>query len=418
MKERLTRILSILMVCVLFLGTGIEMAPVFAETEGVTPAVTEEPAAGEETTEPVTEPAKEEPAKQKVKPLAKVSEKEIRYVFNHSIFIGNSVMKNKRTYFKKEGNKRYGKPMFLAYSRYSSQVDRKRTKIYMLEYKGKRTRAKDAIRRSKKKYAFISLGQNDMMTTVYDGYVSYTRYLAEIHKANPKVVLFVEATTPMRNPRKRLTQARINKLNKWIEAYCRSKDWVWFIDTATPLKDHKGFLKKKYSLDNYTHMNRTGARHWTKLDHAYIKKYLSYKKAGRLKELEPVKKMPKIKRSVQKKYIKKWDSKKKVMYYNDGTKVYGTVFYKGKFYVFPGRGKYSAKKTKKLRAAVKKYKSVKPLLKILGKPSKKSYEPSCWKKNGKDGVLTYYRGFTIMTYRYPGGKEILIDIEKSPIVEF
>lgn len=394
------RVLSVLLVCVLMLGSGAGWSSAFAATESA----------------PAEE--QENSTEKKVKPLAKVSEKEIRYVFNHSIFIGNSVMGNKKKYFKKEGNKRFGKPLFLSFSNYSSQVDRKKTKIYMLEYKGKRTRAKDAIRKSKKKYAFISLGQNDMMTTVYDGFVSYTKYLKEIHKANPDVVLFVEATTPMRNPKKRLTQVRIDKLNKWMKAYCESKKWVWFIDTATPLKDEEGLLLKKYSKDNYTHLNTPGARKWAKIDRAFVKKYLSYKKADRLKELEPVKKMPKIKRSVQKKYIKKWDSKKKIMYYNDGTMVYGTAFYKGKFYVFPDRGKYSSKKTKKLRAAVKKYKSVKPLIKILGKPSKKSYEPSCWKKNGKDGVLTYYRGFIIMTYKYPSGKEILIDIEKAPVVEF
>ena len=360
-----------------------------------------------------------EAAPEKVKPLPKVSEKEIRYVFWHSVFIGNSVMKCKMKYFKKEGNKRFGKALFLTYPKYSCQIDRKRIKEFMIKYKGKRTQAKVAVKKSKKKYLFVSMGQNDMHGTVYDGYVSYTKYLREIHKMNPKVTIFVEAATPMRDPKVKITQARIDRFNEYVEAYCKSKTWLFYIDTATPLKDKKGFLIKKYSRDNYTHLNNAGSRAWAKLDHAYIKKFLAYKKAGRLNELEPVKKLPKkLKKKAQRRWIKKWDSKKKVMYYNDGTKVVGTVFYKGKFYVFPKRGKYSASKTKKLRSAMKKKKSVKKLIKLLGKPNKKTYEPSCWKKNGKDGTLTYYKGFYLMTYKYPSGKEILIDVEPTDIITF
>lgn len=107
--------------------------------------------------------------------------------------------------------------------------------------------------------------------------------------------------------------------------------------------------------------------------------------------------------------IKRWDAKKKKLYYSDGSVVTGDAWYKGKFYSFTKNGGYRKVRTERLRAAAKRGNDIAQLGKLLGRPLKKTYQSGCY-GDGMDGIWTY-RHFRVFTYRDTDGSEIYMGAE-------
>lgn len=107
--------------------------------------------------------------------------------------------------------------------------------------------------------------------------------------------------------------------------------------------------------------------------------------------------------------IKRWDAKKKHLYYSDGSVVTGDAWYKGKFYSFTKQGGYQKARTGQLRAAAKRGKDITELGKLLSKPQKKTYQSGCY-GDGMDGIWTYPH-FLVFTYRDTDGSEIYMGAE-------
>ena len=210
----------------------------------------------------------------------KVSKKTRNKYFSNSAFVGNSISKGLEMYFNSQGKGFLGNPVMLVQGSYSFANDKVANSPYQIKYKGKRYRAKDAIAAAKVKKVFISMGTNDLWKPASQTYKDYVQYIKGIRKKNPKVIIFIQGTTPMRNARsqKYLNNSAINELNKRMKKYCKRNKDMYYIDVSKGLKDSNGELKRKYSSDGYVHLNMNGYKIWTNNLIAYVDKLILQEK--------------------------------------------------------------------------------------------------------------------------------------------
>ena len=88
---------------------------------------------------------------------------------------------------------------------------------------------------------------------------------------------------------------------------------------------------------------------------------------------------------------------------SSSSKSTGVVFKNGKFYYYSSSGKLNKTKTKKIRQAAKKGKDINELIKLIGKPNKRSYSDSCLIAGAQDGILKY-DGFKVITLKTDEGE--------------
>ncbi len=104
-----------------------------------------------------------------------------------------------------------------------------------------------------------------------------------------------------------------------------------------------------------------------------------------------------------------WAEDKTYYFYETGEAATGYAVVKDKFFYFNANGRYAAAKTKKVRKAAKYEKPFAELQKLIGKPEKSRYAPSCYGK-GKDGMLKYSR-FIVYTFKPDRGTEIFMGVD-------
>lgn len=166
--------------------------------------------------------------------------------------------------------------------------------------------------------------------------------------------------------------------------------------------------EKKEDFARYKHWNAEPYQYKTPVAERKFK--LPYAKSSHNKNGKKIPdKTPKIvSKKNTKKEIERWDKKKKQLFYSDGSRVKGIVYWKNKFYAFNSKGVYRSKYTAKIRKAAKKGKEISALKKLLKKPISKEYEPSCGEEIGLDGIWQY-KQFSLQTFKYEdSGKEIYV----------
>lgn len=206
----------------------------------------------------------------------KVSEKTRDRYFSDSAFVGNSVGLGLKYYFDSKGKGYLGGPVMLVQGCYSFANDKQSYSKYQIGYRGRKYKAKDAIAAAKVKRVFINMGTNDLWKPAAQTYEDYVDYIEGIRKENPKVVIFIESTTPMCNSRqqKYLNNSAINELNRRMKGYCEKHRDMYYIDISTPLKDSKGGLQGKYASDGYVHMTYAGYKVWTETVVKFVDKLI------------------------------------------------------------------------------------------------------------------------------------------------
>lgn len=137
------------------------------------------------------------------KPLKKITKKERDRYYSDSAFIGNSVSLGLKRYVNSGGKGVCGKPVMLVQGCYSFANDKKKGSPYRLPYRGRRYRAKEAVAAAKVERVFINMGSNDLWKPSAQTYRDYVSYIKEIRERNPKVVIFIQGTTPMCSARNR-----------------------------------------------------------------------------------------------------------------------------------------------------------------------------------------------------------------------
>lgn len=190
-------------------------------------------------------------------------------------FIGNSVSLGLTYYMRTQEKGFMGKPLMLPAGCYSFTNDRGGNPKYRIHYKGKVYPAKKAIRVSGLKKVFICMGTNDLYLGANGAYRAYVNYLKGIRSMNPDVIIYIESTPPAYSYKGNITNKNIDKLNDRIKKYCSRQKDMYYIDIATPLRDHStGRMARKYSSDKYVHINHHGYRVWTAAICSYIEKQL------------------------------------------------------------------------------------------------------------------------------------------------
>ena len=206
----------------------------------------------------------------------KVSEKTRNKYFSDAAFVGNSVSVGLKMYFDSQGKGFLGAPTMLVQGCYSFANDAAAHSQYQISYKGKKYKAKDAIKAAKVKKAFISMGTNDMGKPASQVYQDYVKYIQGIRKENPNVIIFIQSTTPMctSKNRKYLNNSAINELNKLMKKYCNKHKDMYYVDISKDMKDKSGGLKKQYASDGYVHMTMAGYKVWTNNLTEYVDKLI------------------------------------------------------------------------------------------------------------------------------------------------
>ncbi len=191
--------------------------------------------------------------------------------YKTSAFIGSSIGVGQQNYFRSKGNGYLGNPLFMVRGCYSFNNDFTNNRPYMICWRGTPYHAWDAIRYSGVDKVFINMGTNDMYTSAQDTYNSYVRYLQNIRRVNPNVVIFIEATPPMWNGSQRavLNNRNIDRLNSLISNYCAQQKDMYYIDINSVLKDSSGGIAASYTSDRYVHLTNSGYARWMKAVTAY-----------------------------------------------------------------------------------------------------------------------------------------------------
>lgn len=214
------------------------------------------------------------------KPAKHLKKKERDRYYSNSAFVGNSISKGLHIYFNSSGKGVCGHPIMLVQGSYSFYNDKNSGSQYQITYRGKGMRAKEAIAAAKVKRVFINMGSNDLWKPYTQTYQDYVQYIRGIRKRNPKVVIFIQGTTPVCNSRnkKYLNNSAIQALNKKMEKYCSCQKNMYYVDISKGLTTAEGELQKKYSSDDYMHITMAGYQIWAKNLNSYVSKLLLQEK--------------------------------------------------------------------------------------------------------------------------------------------
>ncbi len=198
-----------------------------------------------------------------------ISDAEVTAFFNNAVLIGNSVSVGFDLYFNAYGRGIMGNVLVCARGSYSLLNDQTSRSAYIPMLNGTPMRARDIIRNSGRRYAFICMGTNDIFGGVVQRYYDY---LDDIRSVNPNTVIFIEACTPSMDEHP--ANADIRALNTALEQYCNTHNNFYYIDTNTPLLDSSGRLASQYCSDGNVHITYSGYSRWIGVLTDYARQYI------------------------------------------------------------------------------------------------------------------------------------------------
>ncbi len=194
---------------------------------------------------------------------------------SQSAFVGNSVGEGLTLYNNAMKKIPLGNATMLTRVSYSFYSDANRMSKYIPVLNGQAMQAKDAIKLSGAKYAFICMGTNDLVggSVPENAFAKYKEYLAGIMTENPEVTIFIESCTPTR-PGSNVNNDKVTTLNSYMQVYCDMFPNMFYVDIATPLKDETGYLSKALSSDGSVHLTYKAYEIWANTIRAYITNFL------------------------------------------------------------------------------------------------------------------------------------------------
>lgn len=212
-----------------------------------------------------------------------IDKEERNKYFGKSAFIGSSVGVGMKYYMRSKGRGYLGDPVMLVQGCYSFANDKGHDNRYRIGYRGRKYRAKDAVKAAKVKRVFISMGTNDLWKDAKSTSKDYISYVRGIRKTNPGVIIFIQSMTPMctSSNRRYLNNSAINTLNKEMKRYCQKTKDVYYVDVTQGMRDKTGGLKSKYSSDRYVHLSHAAYDLWLKNLTTYVDDLLLQEKAAK-----------------------------------------------------------------------------------------------------------------------------------------
>lgn len=125
--------------------------------------------------------------------------------------------------------------------------------------------ADTVVLRHQPKLLVTYTGSNDLNAklTVTEALADYTRFLNLIHEKLPKTRVIL---TSVKIGEKRLSQIpQVLELNRQLEAWAKTQDWVRYVDCTSYLADAKGHPIRQYYRDDLLHLSPEGYAAWTKI---------------------------------------------------------------------------------------------------------------------------------------------------------
>ena len=193
-----------------------------------------------------------------------------------SVFIGNSVGEGLTLYNNAMKKVPLGNAVMLTRVSYSFYADANGMSRFLPRLNGVAMRAKDAIRLSGARYAFICMGTNDLVgnSSPEGAFAKYQQYLSGIMAENPGVVLFIESCTPTR-PGSNVNNDKVTAFNMYVQSFCDSFPNMFYVDIATPLRDESGYLAASFSSDGSVHLTNKAYAIWANTVRAYVTNLLA-----------------------------------------------------------------------------------------------------------------------------------------------
>lgn len=202
-------------------------------------------------------------------PIASLAEftvaSEDLFFFDDAVFVGDSVLAQLNRYLiaeREKGHFPLGQARFLVATGYTLYRGSRKFALQNLNlvYKGTPYPLHQALSKMEAGKAFVMLGLNDEPGRYVNRDMEHYKRLMElVRESNPNLTLFALAVTPVeeKGQTKSVRQDYIDLFNHSLKELCAEMD-VYFIDTATPLKNQKGFLDTELSNDGYVHLNLKG----------------------------------------------------------------------------------------------------------------------------------------------------------------
>ena len=203
------------------------------------------------------------------------SERVSSHYFDDVVFIGDSISLG-LTYYE-AANDVLGKAQFLTAGSLSATnalwpvSDRS----VHPRYNGVKMKLEQSVPLTGAKKIYIMLGMNDINNVGLEkAFENFKTLCANIHKAAPKTVFYIQSVTPRvnlgaNNPKSGLTNANITKYNKMLCKYANENGWH-FINVASVMFDSNGYLKREYCSDPSSmgmHFANKGCAAW--VDYLY-----------------------------------------------------------------------------------------------------------------------------------------------------
>ena len=198
-----------------------------------------------------------------------ISDAAVTSLFNDALLIGSSTTVGFNLYFNSYGRGIMGDVTVCSRVSYSLLNDMTTRTSYIPMLDGVPMRARDLIRNSGCRYAFICMGTNDIQNGVVERYCTW---LDDIRSVNPNVVIFIEACTPSLDNHP--SNSDIRALNAGMQQYCNTHSGFYFIDTYTPLADSNGVLQSRYCSDGNVHITYAGYAVWIDTLAEYARQYI------------------------------------------------------------------------------------------------------------------------------------------------
>lgn len=193
--------------------------------------------------------------------------------FEHSVFIGDSVMMGFRNFVMGQPQGFLGSPEFLVSGSFSVRMALNtisKDTIHPI-YQGEQHYIWDSISMMEAEKAFLFFGLNDIGMEGVDGTCeNYAAVIEKIKEINPDTEVYVISTTNMLTGSEKgsLNNENIRLLNEKMKAYCAASD-TGYIDIASFLVGEDGGLRPELCSDEYVHQTYAAYEIWTKVLRGY-----------------------------------------------------------------------------------------------------------------------------------------------------
>ena len=122
------------------------------------------------------------------------------------------------------------------------------------------------------KVLVVYTGGNDLHAkmTPKEALGDYTAFVTYVHEKLPKTLVIVNSVKPA--PVRASEVGQVKELNQLLEAWCKERPWITWVDSAAYLYESDGKLKVDLYRPDHLHLNEAGYAQWNELFRPLLEK--------------------------------------------------------------------------------------------------------------------------------------------------